>query len=720
MSGSSFNAQEFLERLTEITKANLTNSQFGVSELAREMGMSRSNLHLKVKKLTKISASQFINQVRLEKAMELLKQGSLTISETAFDCGFQSVSYFSTCFHNSYGYPPGKVGNRAEPENMTELAFAKNQKKKKWLTSASVILLFVLMLLSVAQIRHLRPFQNSAKEPAVKNIAVLPMHFEGSDSMKLIAGGFRESLLNSLMEIENLRIRSETSVEQYRENIKPLKEIAGELNVDYIIEMKGFQIGNEPWLQVNLADAVSDSYLLRKSYSMDIYEKNFLNLQSHIAREVFKNTQTNISTREKEILDEQMTESPAALNFYLQGLQHLALNRQMEIFRHWNESIKEVFKAKEKFKKAINLDSNFTAAYVQLGHIYTDKLHHFTRDKDLKYAFLDSGLVLAEKALFLYEQEPKDRNYHWALGLKGNYYYHKGDIERFKTIYEQKKKLPVKKDKAYFQGLFYDEEKYENFYGVIENFYSYLEKVEENEVIRPQLYTLTYRTLIFTGFPDVAEKYMRECLTSTDDTLEFYSRLSYGSLCTGNFEECIRYGNLILEQDSSFRSVYLIKRYMFYGYILLKDYVSALKYARHLERWDRDRELIGFIYSMSGNKQKGLEHYSKAIVKYKEDIDLRSLAAAKYESHLFLSWTYSAMDEKKKALKYLKKVNNRSTIPLWMIIYMENWPLFDNIRNEPEFQKLKKEFEKKYQKEHNRVARLLREKGEIPFASASN
>jgi hypothetical protein len=74
-----------------------------------------------------------------------------------------------------------------------------------------------------------------------------------------------------------------------------------------------------------------------------------------------------------------------------------------------------------------------------------------------------------------------------------------------------------------------------------------------------------------------------------------------------------------------------------------------------------------------------------------------------------LAWTYSAMGEKENALKYLNEVNNRSTIPSWMITFMNDWPLFDNIRNEPEFQKLKKEFEKKYQKEHDRVARLLKE-----------
>jgi AraC-like DNA-binding protein len=119
-----------LERLTEITKANLTNSQFGVSELAREMGMSRSNLHLRVKKVAKISVSQFINQVRLKKAMELLRQESLTVSEAAFESGFHSVTYFTKCFSDYYGYPPGKVGNRPETDNTPELTSQKNKRKR--------------------------------------------------------------------------------------------------------------------------------------------------------------------------------------------------------------------------------------------------------------------------------------------------------------------------------------------------------------------------------------------------------------------------------------------------------------------------------------------------------------------------------------------------------------------------------------------------------------
>jgi len=83
---------DFLNKITEIIEENISNEQFGVSELAREIGMSRSNLLRKVKKLTKISVSQFIRQVRLKNAMEMLRQTSLNVSEVSYKVGFGSTS----------------------------------------------------------------------------------------------------------------------------------------------------------------------------------------------------------------------------------------------------------------------------------------------------------------------------------------------------------------------------------------------------------------------------------------------------------------------------------------------------------------------------------------------------------------------------------------------------------------------------------------------------
>ena len=107
----------FLNKITKIIKANLSDERFGVSELAHEIGMSRSNLLRKIKKINNLSVSQFIRQVRLESAMAMLKKNDQTVSEISYEVGFGSTSYFIKCFHDHYGYPPGEVGKRGLEEN---------------------------------------------------------------------------------------------------------------------------------------------------------------------------------------------------------------------------------------------------------------------------------------------------------------------------------------------------------------------------------------------------------------------------------------------------------------------------------------------------------------------------------------------------------------------------------------------------------------------------
>ena len=109
MTGTAFDGDRFLNRLTEVITANLTNDQFGVAELAREMGMSRSYIHRHLKILTSQSISHFIRDVRLDKAMEILKETDVSVSEVAFKVGFGSPAYFNHCFHERFGFPPGEA-----------------------------------------------------------------------------------------------------------------------------------------------------------------------------------------------------------------------------------------------------------------------------------------------------------------------------------------------------------------------------------------------------------------------------------------------------------------------------------------------------------------------------------------------------------------------------------------------------------------------------------
>ena len=102
----------FIQLVNEIIASKLNHDGFGVSELAREMNMSRSNLHRRIKSATGITVSQFIRSSRLNRALEHLENGSLTVAETAYMTGFWSATYFSKCFRDHFGYPPFEVIKR--------------------------------------------------------------------------------------------------------------------------------------------------------------------------------------------------------------------------------------------------------------------------------------------------------------------------------------------------------------------------------------------------------------------------------------------------------------------------------------------------------------------------------------------------------------------------------------------------------------------------------
>ena len=87
--------QQFIDKLIQVVDDNLHDENFGVSELAKLLGMSRATLHRKVKSVSKKSVSEYIREARLKRAYELLKNKSGTVAEIAFSVGFSSAAYFT-------------------------------------------------------------------------------------------------------------------------------------------------------------------------------------------------------------------------------------------------------------------------------------------------------------------------------------------------------------------------------------------------------------------------------------------------------------------------------------------------------------------------------------------------------------------------------------------------------------------------------------------------
>ncbi len=98
--------KQLLTACVKIIEENIQNEHFSVENLAREVGMSRTQLFRKLKYLLDVSASELIYSIRLKRAAELLKSGKLTVSEVAHMTGFATPSSFSNTFKKHYKISP--------------------------------------------------------------------------------------------------------------------------------------------------------------------------------------------------------------------------------------------------------------------------------------------------------------------------------------------------------------------------------------------------------------------------------------------------------------------------------------------------------------------------------------------------------------------------------------------------------------------------------------
>lgn len=99
----------FMKKVWAIVNTNLDNADYSVVNLSRDLGMSRAQVHRKLKALTDLSASQYIRLVRLNKARSLLRETELTIAEISYEVGFKSPSHFTRVFSQHFGESPSET-----------------------------------------------------------------------------------------------------------------------------------------------------------------------------------------------------------------------------------------------------------------------------------------------------------------------------------------------------------------------------------------------------------------------------------------------------------------------------------------------------------------------------------------------------------------------------------------------------------------------------------
>ncbi len=99
--------KNLISEIESLIKRNIENESFSLNDILREIGIGRTLLHIKLKKLVGLSATEFINNIRLKESLKILLSGG-NVSEAAYGTGFSSPNYYSRCFKKQFGISPNE------------------------------------------------------------------------------------------------------------------------------------------------------------------------------------------------------------------------------------------------------------------------------------------------------------------------------------------------------------------------------------------------------------------------------------------------------------------------------------------------------------------------------------------------------------------------------------------------------------------------------------
>jgi adenylate cyclase len=219
----------------------------------------------------------------------------------------------------------------------------------------SFVVIVALIVLNVV------PRTNRAKEAEIfeKSIAVLPFTSLSDDPEKqYLADGVMDAILLHLSKIEDLRVMSRTSVEQYRVTEKKATEICQELDVTFVLEGSFRKYGDQARLIVQLIQSGKEDHAWAKKYDREW--KDIFTVESEVAQSIAQELKAVITFDEKELIEKKHTENLDAYDFYLLG-QNYAKDSSRD---------DNIWKTIDYYQQAIALDSTYALAYSGIAGVY--------------------------------------------------------------------------------------------------------------------------------------------------------------------------------------------------------------------------------------------------------------------------------------------------------------------------------------------------------------
>jgi TolB-like protein/Tfp pilus assembly protein PilF len=533
-----------------------------------------------------------------------------------------------------------------------------------------------------------------------RSVAVLPFYNNSpNDSNKYFIDAVMEDIIRNLQQVKNLRVLTRTSTDQYCEKSRPtIPEIARKLNVNYLVEGSGQKIGIKFLVNIQLLEAAKEKTLWGSSYEKEIRKtSDIIDVQSEIAKAIAAELKVNLSQEEKAQIEKIPTADLTAYDFYQQGIEKLS---------EWRNTLDltSLFLSEKFFHEALRYDSTFSLAYSGLANVYRFKnieKQYYLPD------YLDSYRILVEKALKFDKKNPE------AYYTKALYYWDLGRADLVEGQLEIALKYnPNYTDVYSFRGAWLYTWNYDNidYIKASENLLK-AASLNHGKGLPEILRKLGQGLGIYSGFNDVAEYYLKEALKLDNDSAKYwvYLSTSYGNM--GNYIKAIELDRKTIGTDSvTPYALKLASDLSFSGnnkeaLAWFIKYFQYVKKNKILENGNFHR--IAYAYWMNGEKDKATYWFNEQIRYCKITIQQKRWYIV--GSYYDLAGVNAFLGNKKEAYKYLNLFSQIKVCPNWWLNMIKNDPLFNSLRNDSEFQGIVSDLEKKFNTEHERVSKWLKE-----------
>jgi TolB-like protein/class 3 adenylate cyclase/Tfp pilus assembly protein PilF len=492
-----------------------------------------------------------------------------------------------------------------------------------------------------------------------KSIAVLPFANDSPDAEnEYFCNGMMEEILNQLQKIGDLRVKSRTSAEQYRNEVKDIQTIGKEMSVSFVLEGSVRKAGDDIRITTQLIDVKTGDHLWSETYDGNYTQKIF-DFQSTVAKKVASSLNVIINPEEEKRLDKKSTNEIMAYDLFWQGMD------MADNFTYTHEE-KYLESANVLFEKALVIDPDYALAIYGKGHVLKIKADRTSRN-------YDSAMIYADRAILL---DPMNME---GYGLKASIYQAEGQSDLAIEYYLKAVELnPDWNWTNFLLGTIY-------YFGKndYQNGLYYINKSLNGGEGRAWPSFYGYLGRFFHGIGDYQRsmKYYRQSLILQPHrrsiTGYFQSLLSQHKV-----HEAINYLDsacIILVNEP------VCSILKFYAHLDLENYNQAEKYFNQFLNDAGKPNLQDSIWFSYLLKKTGREKEANLILKNSKIAIEKQLSGRGRAWRLYnLSAIYAIQNDKSASLKYLEDAFVRSNGRLYDD-QIEIDPIFENLWDDPEF-----------------------------------